>query len=446
MAGAATLRERWARWWGAPSTLELLVGPEHYVRTTFRAFARFGLVAMPGTLLTIALATHGRGLALPWFGVTSTATLLSWRYGASREERVSVGALYLVVLVVATLIGGLIGLFDGDDVVIVTVVPAATAVASVWVPRRWAAVAVVAGCASYTATLVLRGAPHLALRLVAVVGLAWAVLIEVTNLLDRVRHLAERERAARDEVTAARDELAELNRTLEHRVAEQVEEIAGLGRLRSFLPPQVADAVVAADGEGGGGPLAPHRRQIAVVFADLRGFTVFSNTSQPEEVLDVLEAYYAVVGGFVRDYDATVGSFLGDGVMAYFNDPVPCEDPAGLAVAMASDLRAALEQLCAGWERRGWDLGFGVGVSFGYATLGTIGFEGRSEYTPLGSVVNLASRLSREARRGEVLLDGRAYTAVSGRVVAEERRLDVPGFDRGVVAFALQAVEGLVPN
>jgi class 3 adenylate cyclase len=183
-----------------------------------------------------------------------------------------------------------------------------------------------------------------------------------------------------------------------------------------------------------------------VVFADLRGFTVFSNTSQPEEVLDVLEAYYAVVGGFVRDYDATVGSFLGDGVMAYFNDPVPCEDPAGLAVAMASDLRAALEQLCAGWERRGWDLGFGVGVSFGYATLGTIGFEGRSEYTPLGSVVNLASRLSREARRGEVLLDGRAYTAVSGRVVAEERRLDVPGFDRGVVAFALQAVEGLVPN
>jgi class 3 adenylate cyclase len=446
MAGAGTLRERWASWWRSPSTLELLVGEDQYVRATFRAFARFGFVALPGTLLTILFASHGRGLALPWFCFMFTATLFSWLYGASRKENVAVGVMYLVVIVVAALIGGIIGLFDGEDVAIVTVVPAATAVASVWVPRRWSAVAVATGCTTYAATLLVRHAHHLGVRLVAVVGLAWAVLIEITNLLDHVRELSERERAARAEVTAARDELAALNHTLEDRVAEQVEEIAGLGRLRRFLAPQVADAVVAAGIEDGAGPLAPHRRQIAVLFSDLRGFTQFSNTSQPEEVLDVLEAYYEVVGGFVRDYEATVGSFLGDGIMAYFNDPVPCEDPAGLAVAMASDLRVALEQLCARWQRRGWDLGYGMGISFGYATLGTIGFEGRTDYTPLGSVVNLASRLSDEAQRGEILLDGRTYAAVSGRVVAEERRLELKGFDRGVIAFSLQTAEGLVPN
>ena len=453
MAGVGTLREWWRRWWRAPSTLELLVGKEDYVRATFWAYARFGAISMPIVVPLILLSTHGRGAAFPWLLFTFTGTLFGYIYGATLRRGIRPGFMYGVVCGAALLIGLIVALFDGDDAVIVTIVPAATAVASVWVPRRWAAVAVTAGSASYVLVLLVRHQHHLGVRILAVVGVAWTVLIEMTRLLDHVRELSERERAAKAEVevlaaeaTAARDELAELNHTLEDRVAEQVDEIAGLGRLRRFLSPQIADAVVAARSEDGANPLAPHRRQIAVVFCDLRGFTHFSNTSQPEDVLDVLEAYYDVVGGFVRDYDATVGTFLGDGIMAYFNDPVPCEDPAWMAVAMAGDLRVALDELCEGWERRGYDLSYGIGIAYGYATLGTIGFEGRTDYTPLGSVVNLASRLSDEAQRREILLDGRAYAAVDGRVVAHERRLDLKGFDRGVLAFSLASTEGLVPN
>jgi adenylate cyclase len=210
----------------------------------------------------------------------------------------------------------------------------------------------------------------------------------------------------------------------------------GLGRLRRFVPSQVADAALA-------GSLQPHRRQIAVVFCDLRGFSAFSNTSEPEEILEVLEAYYEVVGEALRGFGATPGPFQGDGIVAYFNDPEPCDDPAGRAVAMAVSIQEPLDGLCLRWARRGFDLGHAMGIAYGYATLGTVGFEGRSDYTPLGAVVNMALRLRDEADWGEILIDGRTHHAVEDRVVAEPCLLELKGFEGQVQAYRLRGAPGL---
>jgi adenylate cyclase len=215
------------------------------------------------------------------------------------------------------------------------------------------------------------------------------------------------------------------------RVAEQVDEIDRLGKLRRFLSPQVADTVLSS---GGDAMLATHRRQIAVIFLDLRGFTSFSAVAEPEDVVEVLTEFYAAVGEVVKRLDATVGGFAGDGMMAYFNDPVPCDDPAGRALDMALSLRHPLGLLKDRWRGRGFDIGFGAGIAYGYATLGTIGFEERTDYTPIGSVVNLASRLCDEAGDGEVLLDNRAHTAVHGRIDAAPVELNLKGFGAPVHA------------
>jgi adenylate cyclase len=183
--------------------------------------------------------------------------------------------------------------------------------------------------------------------------------------------------------------------------------------------------------------LAPHRRQIAVVFCDLRGFTSFSNSSEPEELLEVLQEYYEVVGHRIREYEATLGSFQGDGILAYFNDPIPCDDPAGQAIAMALSLREPMQELCERWARRGFELGYGMGIAFGYATLGTVGFEDRLDYTPLGAVVNMASRLGDEADWGEILIDGRAMHVMEGRLEAEQVELQLKGFRGSVPAYRL---------
>lgn len=181
--------------------------------------------------------------------------------------------------------------------------------------------------------------------------------------------------------------------------------------------------------------LATHRRQIAVIFIDLRGFTGFSAVAEPEDVMDVLTEYYAAVGAVAKRLEATVGSFAGDGVMAYFNDPVPCDDPAGRALEMATSLRLPMADLRESWSRRGFSIGYGVGIAYGYATLGTIGFEERSDYTPIGSVVNLAARLVDEAADGEILLDGRAYEAVHNDVNATRVELELKGFAGSVAAY-----------
>jgi class 3 adenylate cyclase len=225
-------------------------------------------------------------------------------------------------------------------------------------------------------------------------------------------------------------QLADLNANLETRVAEQVEEVERLGRLRRFLSPQVADAVLSE-----GALLEPHRRRIAVLFCDLRGFTRFAGTAEPEDVAEVLTAFYGVLGDLIRRYDATVGTFAGDGIMAYFGDPVPCDDPPGKALDLALSLRPRLDELVARWARAGFGLGYGIGVAYGYATLGTIGFEGRYDYTAVGTVVNLAARLCGEASDGEVLVDQRTYDAVADRVPAAGRDLVVKGFGEPVRAF-----------
>ena len=234
------------------------------------------------------------------------------------------------------------------------------------------------------------------------------------------------------------DRLAELNRTLEERVAAQVGELERLGRLRRFLSPQLADLVVTSGDETF---LESHRREIAVVFGDLRGFTAFSETGEPEDVMGVLAEYHAVVGEQVFRFDGTLEGYRGDGVMVFFNDPLPCPDATLRAVALAVAMRDAVGELAEGWHRRGHDLRFGLGVARGYATLGRIGIDARSEYTAIGSVVNLAARLCAEAAGGQILVSQAVYATTEGRVDAVPvADLALKGFSRPVRAFEVQGL------
>jgi class 3 adenylate cyclase len=362
-----------------------------------------------------------------------------FRHITSMPKGVVLGA----TVAAAVVIGLWVALLGPTAAEVTVLVPIAAAMSAVWLPGRWSVIATVSAAATYAMTLVVRDVDAAVQRGALVFGLTALLVGEMTWVLARVHTLREEERAASAEAErlavaehAAREELAELNRTLEARVQEQVGEIEGLGRLRRFVPAQVADAVLAD-------AAAPHRRQIAVVFLDLRGFSTFANHSDPEELLDVLEAYYAVAGAAIRESGATAGPFQGDGLLAYFNDPVPCDDPAGRAVAMALAVREPLEALCLRWSRRGFDLGYAMGIAFGYATLGTVGFEDRSDYLPLGSVVNLALRLRDEAEWGEILIDGRTHHAVEGRVEAEPCQVELKGFDGLVQAYRLRAAPGL---
>lgn len=235
------------------------------------------------------------------------------------------------------------------------------------------------------------------------------------ELLARVRSLLRIKRY-QDTIEAQAAELSRWNATLEERVTEQVNELDRLARLRRFLSPQVADLVLSA---GEDWLFDTHRKEIAVVFCDLRGFTTFARVAEPEEVMSVLAEFHEAVGAVVRRYEATVGSFFGDGLMAFFNDPVPCPNPAARGVAMALDVRPAVEGLSATWRDHGHDLGVGIGVSLGYATLGVMGFEGCIEYGPIGTVVNLASRLCGEAAPGEILV-GHAARAATEEIVDYE--------------------------
>jgi class 3 adenylate cyclase len=201
-------------------------------------------------------------------------------------------------------------------------------------------------------------------------------------------------------------QLTDLNANLEAKVAQQVGEMERLGRLRRFLSAPVAEAVLTSEDES---PLAPHRREIAVLFCDLRGFTAFTRQVEPEEVMEVLDAYYAAAGEQITAFQATLGSFEGDGLMAYLNDPVPCEEPARRVVEMGLAIAEAIDQLTLAWQRRGYDLSYGIGMARGHATLGVFGYDGRNDYTALGTVVNLAARLCTDASPGELLVDHRVF-------------------------------------
>jgi adenylate cyclase len=229
------------------------------------------------------------------------------------------------------------------------------------------------------------------------------------------------------------EEVAELNRGLEARVTEQVEELGKVGRLKRFLAPQLAELIVS---QGDEKILESHRREIVVVFCDLRGYTAFTETAEPEEVLDFLREYHGALGPLVAEYEGTLDQFSGDGIMVFFNDPVPCPDPAERAVKMAVAMREAAAKLIAAWRLHGCELGFGAGIAQGYATLGQIGFSERSGYTAIGTVCNLAARLCGEARDGQILVSSRIAEAVKAVARLEDLgNLELRGLRRPVAAF-----------
>ncbi|HWN42877.1 MAG TPA: response regulator, partial [Thermoanaerobaculia bacterium] len=223
----------------------------------------------------------------------------------------------------------------------------------------------------------------------------------------RVGACLEKKRLHDDELRYRRA-LAELNQTLEQRVAEQVTQLERLGRLKRFFSPQLAELIVAG---GADDPLKTHRREVTVVFLDLRGFTAFAETAEPEEIMELLREYHAEMGRLVLAHEGTLERFTGDGMMVFFNDPVEVPDPADRAVRMAVAMRDVVGGLSARWRKRGWDLGLGVGIAQGYATIGAIGFEGRWDYGAIGNVTNLAARLCGEAAAGQILISAKVAGA-----------------------------------
>jgi len=253
------------------------------------------------------------------------------------------------------------------------------------------------------------------------------------ELLLRVRSLVRIKRY-HDTIRAQAAELAEWNHTLEQRVADQVEQLEQSARLRRFLSPTLAEVVLTR----GDDVLESHRRELAVLFADLRGWTDFSVSTEPEEVMGVVGSFHAAMGELIHRYEATVGWFAGDGLMVWFNDPIPCPDPAARAVRMALEIREAMSALTAVWRRRGHELDFSVGVALGYATIGRIGFEGRYDYGAVGSVLNLASRLCDAAQPGQILISRRVCAEVEDVVGVEPvGALELKGFGKSVDAFAV---------
>jgi class 3 adenylate cyclase len=230
-----------------------------------------------------------------------------------------------------------------------------------------------------------------------------------TTLVARVRSLL-RIKTLYDTIQKQADDLAALNRDLESRVQHQVHELERVRELRRFLPPHLAEMIIS---EGSGARiLENHRREIVALFCDLRGFTSFAELAEPEDVIDLINAYHAALGPLVHEAEGTLERFLGDGMMIIFNDPLPCADPAARAVKLAVAMRDRFLVLAKDWETRGYTIGFGIGIAQGYATLGQIGFEGRFDYAAIGTVTNVAARLCAEARDNQILVTQRIASEV----------------------------------
>ncbi len=256
--------------------------------------------------------------------------------------------------------------------------------------------------------------------------------INQAELLARVRSLL-RIKQLYDTVQAQAGQLAEWNKTLERRVQEQVAQLERLGRLKRFFSPQLAELIVEGGAED---PLKSHRREVTVVFLDLRGFTAFAETSEPEEVMGVLREYHAEMGKLILAHEGTLERFTGDGMMIFFNDPVPVPNPGERASKMALEMRDRVGELALGWRKLGYELHFGVGIAQGYATIGAIGFEGRWDYGAIGTVTNLAARLCGEAQPGQILISQRLLAKADALVEAEPvGDLHLKGFLKPVPAF-----------
>lgn len=255
--------------------------------------------------------------------------------------------------------------------------------------------------------------------------------INRAELLARVRSLL-RIKALQDQVRLQAAQLAEWNATLETRVVEQVAQLERLSRLKGFFSPALAEAIL-ADGES---LLCTHRREISVVFLDLRGFTAFTERAEPEEVMELLRDYHARMGRVVIAFDGTLERFAGDSMMVFFNDPLPVERPAHHAVNMALTMQREFVDLAGIWRKRGYNIDLGCGVAQGYATLGVIGFDGRRDYAAIGNVTNLAARLCAAAAGGQVLVDSKVMAQVEDSVeLREVEPLTLKGFAHPMAAF-----------
>jgi len=260
-----------------------------------------------------------------------------------------------------------------------------------------------------------------------------------TLLRARIGACLEKKRL-RDQEVRLRNEVEEWNKRLEQRVEEQVTQLERLSRLKRFFSPQLAELIVSGDAED---PLKTHRREITVVYLDLRGFTAFAETSEPEEVMGVLHEYHAAMGELILQHEGTLEHFAGDGMMIFFNDPVPIANPAEQAIRMTLAMRERVRKLTVKWRKLGYELDFGVGIAQGYATIGAIGFEGRWDYGAIGSVSNLAARLCGEAKPGEILVTQRLVAVLDELVEAESAgELTLKGFHRPVTAHKILRLRG----
>ena len=262
--------------------------------------------------------------------------------------------------------------------------------------------------------------------------------INQSELLARVASLARIKRY-QDTIKRQTAELAAWNRELETRVEIQVSQLERMGRLRRFLSPQVAELIIDTGNES---VLESHRREIVVVFCDMRGFTTFAESSEPEEVMGVLRDYHEALGDLIFRFEGTLERFAGDGLMVFFNDPVRCEDGPLRAIRMSVAMRTRVRTLAEGWARQGHDLAMGIGIAQGYATLGKIGFDSRLDYAAIGTVTNLASRLCSDAEPWEILVTERVLSATGDLVVGEDAGLrSLRGFNRRIHAFSVTGVD-----
>ena len=259
-----------------------------------------------------------------------------------------------------------------------------------------------------------------------------ALVARVKSML-RMKALYDRVQEQAAQLEAQTVQLSEYNRTLEQRVRDEVTKVERLGRLKRFFSPHLAELIV---GGGAEDPLRPHRREVTAVFLDLRGFTAFAETAEPEEVMTVLQEYHAAMGRLILDHEGTLEHFAGDGIMIFFNDPVPVANPGEKAIRMTLAMRDKMGDLTVRWRKRGFDLSMGIGLAQGYATIGAIGFEGRWEYGAIGTAINLASRLCGEAKSGQILLPQRLLGVIEDLVNAEYAgELLLKGFQRPIIAY-----------